>query len=270
MTRSTLRRTAAAATAVLALGFLSACGGDDDGGGDDASGGESTSESSESASSEPTEESSAAEPEDGPAAGEEVDRDQFLEMYRSALEDATSVELAMEMGTTLQGEGVADFSSDPVSMQMTIDTAGQEIEVILVDGAMYTSAGGGRYIKTDASPIDAMTGGMTEQFDPDALIETFDKGFVSASFIGEEDVEGEQMEHYSVVLDPSAVLQDAQLPGGKAPAEMTSEIWFDGEGMPRRMEIGVPGSAGTVVTSYDNWGEPVEITAPPAGKVVQQ
>ncbi|MGS0626159.1 hypothetical protein ACU8YE_25310, partial [Ralstonia sp. VS2407] len=122
---------------VLALSSLAACGGDD-GSADDAASSTSPSASSSassSASETPAGESEAA----APAAGEEIDPEDFLAVYQAAVDQATTAKVTMDQTASgLKGSGVLDFESDPVSMQMTATIASMgDIEMRLVDNVMY-------------------------------------------------------------------------------------------------------------------------------------
>lgn len=280
MTRSTLRRTSAAAVAALALSSLASCGGDSDGDGDEPSSAEtsssSTDEPSESDGAEPSD--SEDKSDDAEAGGEEISTDEFVGIYLVAMDQATTATFEMNFGggMAVKGEGVADFSESPPAMKLNmIDaTTKQKQEVIIVDGIMYLRLPDTSYIKYDLNDPNGLLGSdLTDQLDPAAMAEVFEKGITAASYVGEDDVDGEAMEHYRVELDAKALLDGAKLPKGAASdavaEEVTFDIWFDDDGYFRRQEADLGASAGTVALSYDNWGEPVSIEAPPTSKITE-
>ncbi len=288
MTRSTLRSTSAAAVAVLALGALVACG-DDDGGGDDTSSsaesGSSASESADAEESEASEESESAsasedsqEGADEEDSGDDITANEFMDVYLDAMDRATTASLTMTFGgsDSIEGTGEADFTTSPPSMHLVIgdESTDQNQEMIIVDGIMYLGLSPKRFIEYDLSDPNSPLGtDLTDQLDPSAMAEVFEKGITKASYLGEEDVDGESMEHYRVTLDSSALIDEKDLPSG-APTdalgdELTFDLWFDDDGNFRRQEASLGESGGGVELSYDNWGEPVDIKAPPKSQITK-
>ena len=280
MTRSTLRRTAAAAAAVLALTSLAACGGgsDDDKSSNDAGSG-SGSEPSDGASADSGDESDA--PDDDATeedAGDPIEKSEFIDLYLDAMDKATTATMKMNFGgaVAIEGTGSADFSTTPPSMKLSISdpSTGQDQEMILVDGIMYLALKPKKYIEFDLSdPNSPLGSGLTEQLDPTAMAEVFEKGITASAYIGEEDVDGESMEHYRVTLDSASLLDEADLPSD-APTdaiadEITFDMWFDDDGNFRRQEASLGVTGGTVELSYDNWGDPVSIKAPPESQITK-
>lgn len=296
MTRSTLRRASAAAVAVLALASLAACGGDDDGDGD-----ETSAESSESASddasddpdasettddaeeSEDPEESEATDdpgatddPEAEEEVGDEIEPDEFIDTYREAMDNATTTKLKLSFEGTagVMGRGAADFTTTPPSMSLVISDpgTGQDQKMVIVDGKAYLGLAPKQYIEYDLSDPNSPLGSLTDQLDPRAMIETFEEGLTRTAYVGEEDVAGEQMDHYAVTVDGKALLGDAEIPGASSSAageQVTIDLWFDQDGMIRRQAMNLGAAGGTVELSYDSWGEPVDITAPPESQITR-
>lgn len=283
MTRSTLRRTTAAAVTVAALGALAACGGgggSEDGGDDEPTTAESSSAASDDADAEGSEDPAATPDPEGTAedSGEEIGPSEFIDVYLDAMDEATTATLTMAFGGTasVEGTGEADFTTTPPSMRMVIDdeSTGQQQEMIIVDGIMYLGLSPDRFIEYDLSDPNSPLGtDLTDQLDPSAMAEVFEEGITAASYLGDEDVDGESMEHYRVTLDSSALIDEADLPSGTPTDtigdELTFDLWFDDDGNFRRQEAALGGGAGGVEITYDNWGEPVDITKPPESKITR-
>lgn len=270
---STLGRASASAVAVLALASLAACGGDDGGDDDPAS---SESSTSSDASDEPDASEATDEAGDSDAAaGEEMDPAEFVDIYAESLEGATTASISMTFGGAAAGEasGVADFTSDPPSMQLNLKdpSTGQDMGMVLVDGIMYIEIQPDQYLEYDLSDPSSPLGDIDGQLDPRAMIDTFEKGVTGATYVGEEEKDGEQMEHYTVTIDPAAMIAGSDLPSDAPtpdlPAETTFDLWFDADGNFRRMQGDLGPAGGEINTAYDNWGDPVEITAPPKSQV---
>jgi len=282
MTRSLAVRRAAAATLLpLALTSLAACGDKDT-----PSSGDSTSESpstatepSGSTSESPTESPTESPSEDVPVAGSPVANDEFMGVFRHAFESATTTHMTMTSGaqsSQLTAEGVADYTTTPLSMAMTMESPqfGDGVaEMRLVDGVFYIRMPmlGKKFIKFDLDdPSNPFGTTLTDQLDPRTMFDGFEKGLKEVTFVGEEDVDGESMGHYQVTVDSSVLLgqagQDAPT-GVDLPKNVTYGMWFDGDGLFRKMSVDLGTAAGGMEVHYDQWGEPVSIEAPPASQI---
>ena len=265
----------AAVSTLLALSALAACGddGDDDAATDKAG---AASSSSTGATPGPTEtpgdESSQPAPR---TAGEAIDAADFVEVFEAAVDQATSANITMKQSASgLDGEGSVDYSSDPVAMQMTATLGAMgEIDMRLVDNVMYMKLPmlGDKFIAFDLDdPNNPLGGSFSDYVDPGAMLSAFADGIESATYAGEEDVDGEAMDHYTVVTDPSAMLEDLELPEGAPaidlPETQTIDIWFDGDGFFRRVVTDL-GDLGNTTMTYDDWGTDVSVEAPPTDQV---
>lgn len=265
----TLRRTLALTATSVLLAALTACGGDDTGSASD----EPTTASS-SAAAEPSESAATEEEADDtePAAGEEVDADQFLADFKAAVEDATTAHLSMTTGAggmDITAEGQVDYSTEPPSMamEMTNPMGGdQKLEIRLVDGKFYMNMGQlsqGKYYELSPddpnNPLGEMSG-LTESMDPVRSFEQFASGLETVTFVGTEDVDGEELDHYVLTLDTTKVdsLKDA---GAQLPETLDYDLWVDDQDRMRQVQIDL-GSTASVDMKIFDWDEPVDIEAP--------
>ena len=265
----TLRRTLALTATSVLIAALTACGGDDPGTATD----EPTTASS-SAAAEPSESAATEEEADDtePVAGEEVDADQFLADFKAAVEDATTAHLSMTTGAggmDITAEGQVDYSTDPPSMamEMTNPMGGdQKLEIRLVDGKFYMNMGQlsqGKYYELSPddpnNPLGEMSG-LTESMDPVRSFEQFASGLEKVTFVGTEDVDGEQLDHYVLTLDTTKVdsLKDA---GAQLPETLDYDLWVDDQDRMRQVQIDL-GSTASVDMKIFDWDEPVDIEAP--------
>ena len=265
--RDRVRRTAAAALVPLALATMTACGGDDS---TDSGSPSSPSVASGTASESPS--ASSASP--TPTAGESVDPDRFLAMFERALEQEKTAHLTMSMKSTrvsMEAEGDVDYSDEPPAVAMTLngDQLGDGTEVRMVDGVMYlkTSIFGDKFVRMDLSdPNNPLGERFSGMFDLRSVLDNFRTGLRSVSLVGEEDVEGESMRHYQVTMDPSEAA-----PSGSAtedvPETVTYDLWFDGDGLFRRMEADLGPDDGALTVVLSDWGADVTIEPPPSGQV---
>jgi len=267
------RRLAAAAVLPLALTTLVACGGDD---AESTASDTAGSETSETPAAE--EDESEAEPVDA-AAGDEIEPAEFMDVFESAFEDATTVHMTMDMKTAagdMTGEGDADYSATPADMTLTMSGGMMPGEIVttMVGGVMYMQIPGmsadGQYFKIDLNdPNNPLGSGLTSQLDPKAMFEQFEDSLTSVTYDGEQDVDGDTADAYSVTVDANAVLEgqgQTMPPGVDMPDDFTYTVYFADDKF-RRMEIAMGESLGEVTMDFTDWGKDVSIEAPPADQV---
>ena len=210
--------------------------------------------------------------------GEELSAEEFGALMVAAFEKATTADLVMSMtagGQDIEVTGQADYSSDPVSMRMEMTGMGGtgDMEIILVDNAMYMklTAMSDMFLKLDLDDPDNPVGGsFTGQLDPRAQAEVIEEGLQTATYVGEEEVQGETLDHYTAVVDSQAMLE--QLEGtadvaGQLPETVTYELWLTEDGLYRQMEIDMGAVAGEMLMRFEDCGTDVDIEAPPADQV---
>lgn len=267
---TSLRPVLAAVPAALLL-LLTGCTGDAEPSGD-ATG---------ATTSAPAEEQTA--PDEGAAAGEEVDTAEFVEDMRAGLDAATTARLTMSVdaaGQSLTSEGQVDYTTDPPTMlmQMSMPAMSDEpLEVRVVDGTMYMNMGRlsqGKYLSfdlDDSANLPPGMDGVTEQLDPLGGFADFEDSIRSVTYVGEEDLDGEQLDHYEVTVDVEAADGFQGLPTGQdVPDTAVLDLWVDEDFLARRMTTSL--DAGNQSVSMDmrmsDWGEPVDIEAPPTRDVL--
>lgn len=273
--RSISARRAAAATALLVgLLGLTACNSDDSTA-TDTTADEPTTSTTDASSASPTEGS------ETPTAGETVDPSQFVSEVLGSLTDATTAHLKM---TTTGGpsdmtmEGDVDYSANPPEMSMTMTDPSQadaEIGFRLVDGVIYmqmAQLGNGKWLKMDMGGKNSpLGGGLMDQMDPGAGLEQMESAIDDVTYVGDEEVDGESMHHYTMKVRSQA-FRDLQgdlgtTGGSKLPSVITYDIWTDDAGMMRQTELAM-GDLGSVTVAMSNWGEPVDISAPPESDIM--
>lgn len=269
--RRPLRRSLAAAAATALLLSLAACGGDDSG----------------TASDEPvvseSDDGSGGEPADQPEEGV-VDNAEFVDDMMSGIEASTTAQMTMEMdfgGGAMDMEGEVDYTTDPVSMSVTMnqEAMGEEgLEMVLVDGIMYMNMGqmtNNKFVEFDLSDPANLPPGMGDlgdQLDPLAAFEEFEPALKTVTFVGTEDVDGEDLHRYEVVMDTAKLesLEDMPTEAGM-PEEVGYDLWFDDEFRIRQMEMVMDMEmAASVKAKLFDWGQPVDIEAPPADQIAEQ
>ncbi|MBU2073798.1 MAG: LppX_LprAFG lipoprotein [Actinobacteria bacterium] len=210
--------------------------------------------------------------------GEELSAEEFGALMVAAFEKATTADLVMSMtagGQDIEVTGQADYSSDPVSMRMEMTGMGGtgDMEIIVVDNAMYMKLAvmSDKFLKLDLDDPDNPVGGsFTGQLDPRAQAEVIEQGLQTATYVGQEEVDGETLDHYTAVVDSQAMLEQLEGAGdvaGQLPETVTYELWLTEDGLYRQMEIDMGAVAGEMLMRFEDWGTDVDIEAPPASQV---
>lgn len=272
-----VRRLAAAAAASVLLVGLTGCGGDET----TAVSDDATTESSPTEPSEPTEtESESEEPSEEPeeqSGG--YDAEELLAAMKAAVEKNETSHLVMEMGgngQSMTAEGDVSYAGDTTSMQLTMQSPEMGpgvIEMRMVDGVMYMSmppmTPEGKFLKLDLndpnSPLGSL-GGVT-QGDPLETFKAFDKGLRDVKYLGSEEVDGEEMDHYVLTVDGKAAAEAQGAPAGSVPDELTYDLWLDDQDLMRRVQYTMAG--GGVTISMSDWGEPVTVKAPAKADIME-
>lgn len=257
-----------ALTVPLGLAALTGCAGEDEPTEAASTGSTSAGETS----AEPaTEEVEATE-------GEEISAEDFTALMVAAFDRATTADLTMQMtagGQEIAVTGQADYTTDPLSMRMDLTGMGGmgDMTMILVDNTMYMKVlqMSEQFIELDLDdPTNPMGDTFTGQLDPRAQAEVIERGLLTATYVGEEEVQGETLQRYTAVVDSEAMLAEMAVDpaaAGALPEEITYDLWFDDEGRYRQMAVDMGATAGEVLIRFENWGTDVDIQAPPADEV---
>ena len=236
-------------------------------------------ESAEDTAAEDTAEESESDSGGEAAEGEEIPVEEFLAMLQEPGEETlSSYTLTMDMqadGQSIQADGAVDLSGDEAAMQMmmTMPEMG-ELEMITTDGQLYLAMPGvtpeGMYMQAGEDVLGQAA--AMEDIDVSTQWEAWEEGAQQVLFLGDEDVDGTEMGHYQVTVDPQAIAEA----GGEDAAAMTAavgdepvtyDVWLDDDNLMRQLSFELEGM--TAEMMMDNWGEPQEIEAPPADQVME-
>ena len=259
----------------LALVGLAGCSGDDSPATTDdetTAGSPSTpaTPSSTAPTEEPREESSAAEAQPG-----EVSPAEFAQVMRTALDKATTARVTMSLGgqVAYRATGVIDLTGKSPATRITMTINGQQLETVVVDNVVYLKglAPGGKYFKMDLDdPSNPLAGSLTDQLDLASQFKVFRRALIRAELVGTEG----DLDHYRIRLDAQKMLQSLKLPAGAGtpslPPELEFDMYFDPEGLIRRVTGDLGALGGQFQVAYSDWGAPVNIKKPPADQVLRQ
>lgn len=278
-------------TTLLAAGTLSlslaACGGSDDADGgstagseDGAAGTAATTQDTADTSADTQAATGDGEGDEGgsaaaPAEGEEVPVEDFLAMLRSPGEEVmSSYELDMVVttgGQTMEMAGEVDLGDGQPSVDADLTMPGLgATRMIVVDGSAYVSMPGvtdeGKFLEVPQGELEDSGAGL-DDIDVASTWEDWDEGAGQVVYAGLEDVDGEELRRYEIVVDVQAVLDASGQTGSDAAEasaalgdEITYDVWVDEDDLVRRISYTAAGAV-TEMT-IDRWGEPMDIEAP--------
>ncbi|MCK0112260.1 hypothetical protein MWU75_08935 [Ornithinimicrobium sp. F0845] len=201
------------------------------------------------------------------AAGEEIDPADFVAQLKSpGMENMTTFTMNMDMqveGQAVTMAGKADLSGDAPAMDITMEMPGMgNIHMIMVDGSAYIAMPGlteeGQFIQM---PLEEVMGEDAEEFtnqvDMTSQWDEWEAGAQTVTFVGPEDVDGETLNKYELLLDTTAI-ETEDMAG--MPSELTYNVWLDDQNFMRQVTFDLAGAE--TVMKMEGWGEPVDITAP--------
>ena len=189
-----------------------------------------------------------------------------------------TIEVTGQSGTmTGNVDNVGELEN--VAMDMTMDIAGQQLDLVLLDKALYIQGAGissdprKPWIKVDVSDPNNPFSQLFEASNPSNFT-AYLEGVTRFEDQGPETVDGVETRHYSVTVDTAKMLkanpafkgQDVSSLG--LPDEVTSEVYVDSRNLPIKIAVAM-GSAGSFEATFSKYGEPVDIEAPPAKKVTE-
>jgi hypothetical protein len=215
---------------------------------------------------------------------------------RTAETNTAHMTMTMDVaGQKMDAEADVEFSSDDIAMSMNMTLPGEgDMAMVLLDGIMYVQSPepiepGKSWLKIDPNGNDPMSKALGSSFDemrknadPRAAIDQLkEAGKITSQ--EEAELNGEQTTHYTILVDFEKLVAQQNNPEAKKAAEMLEvkefpvELWVNEDGLPMRMTMDMPmtdpssgqSTSAKIQADYTNWGEPVEIAAPPANQIAE-
>jgi hypothetical protein len=205
------------------------------------------------------------------------DKAALIAGLKSGASTATTAHVAMDMsvdGQSLTMEGDSRLDPADPAMRMSMDMGSQlKLQMTLVDKKVYLKGmpgvPAGKWAVVDAgSQVGKQMEDSLAQADPTKMYDQFDKAVTEVKPMGEDSVDGDKAYKYELTLDTRAM--GRSLPAGSAvkmPDSVTYLAWVDEDNHLRKVTFDLLGSSTTMTMS--NFGEPVDITAPPAAQTVK-
>jgi hypothetical protein len=207
----------------------------------------------------------------------------FSQTVKAAQQKIQSAHMEATIKTAGQSASMSgDFSGfsgdvSSLSMDMTMKLAGQNLEVRLVDKALYVHGVGAMmqskkpWVKIDLSDPNNPLTSIFNSANPQSFT-AYLQAVKSLDDKGIETVDGVSTRHYTIVIDTAKAMaanpafkgQDLSKLG--MPATITTDVWLNSDNLPVKMSVGL-GSVGGFVAHFSKYGEPVNVAAPPANQV---
>ena len=216
------------------------------------------------------------------AEGEEVDIAEFVAMLQSPGEEVLSsytMTMAINMGgQSMEMDGAVDLSGGQPALDMDMTMPGMgAVRMVMVNGGVFMSMPGvteeGKFLEVPPEQL----GDLSQQLDEVDITSTWDaweEGAQQVLYLGEEDVDGQDMRRYEVTVDTGAAMDAAGQTGDDAAEasamigeELTYDVWVDDDNLMRRIAFEAQGAVTEILA--DNWGEPQEIQAPSEEEIQQ-
>lgn len=190
----------------------------------------------------------------------------FAKEVSGAMVHEKSAHMTMSMAG-MKGEGDFRYDGGATVMKMDMAQGAQKVDMILADKNLYMQAPGmtpaGKWMKIDSkTPGVGQMLSQLDNLDPAAQVKTMEKGLKKVQYVGEKN----DLYRYNVTVDPRVGLQGTNLPATSVPSELTYAMSLDDHNLLRSMTMDIQGQH--MVMTMSNWGEKVDVTAPPAKDVV--
>ncbi|MEO6996488.1 MAG: LppX_LprAFG lipoprotein [Terracoccus sp.] len=210
-----------------------------------------------------------------PVANGDVDKAEFVNALKAAGADATTVHVTMSLsgaGQAMKMDGDAKLDASNPAMTLKMGISGMNLQLRVVDKKVYlkglpNQAAGKWAVFDENSTIGKQMSQAASQSDPKRMYDQFDQGLTKVKKIGTETVDGEQMTKYDLTLDTKALGGSTAAGAASLPKTVKYTAWIDSKGHLRKVTFGLMGVTSTVAMS--KYGEPVDISAPPAKDVVK-
>ena len=212
----------------------------------------------------------------------------FASTTSEAQEDAHTVHLDADLG--IQGQSMsmsgdvemgASVQDTSLALDMDAGDLGGNFSMVLVDETLYMNAGemtDGKFIEIDlrdeSNPMGALYSQLAGQTDPAAITRALEGAIENLETVGTEEIDGTTTTHYRVEVDAREVLSKTlgdAMPSGSLdslPETMTYDIWVGEDDLPRRLGYDMMGTS--ITLDFTEWGEPVDIQAPPPSQITEQ
>lgn len=206
-----------------------------------------------------------------PAADPGIDKVAFADRLVSAVKEQGSARAELTFGTGVSATAVFRYGSggEPAA-RISAELLGQRIEAVSLDGFFYLKKNAeAKFVRlTRDDPALSLFGGLTD-LDPEQALTGMVERIRTIRDLGPETVDGQELTRYEVTLDAEALGSGmlGTIPGVDPAEDIAVTLYVDAQDLVHRAEADLGDNE--VVLRLTAWGEPVTITAPPAGEILQ-
>ena len=205
------------------------------------------------------------------------DKAAFIAGLKSGASSATTAHVTMDVQAateriTMESDTKIDGANP--AMRMSMDMGSQlKLQLILVGQKMYMKGmpgvAAGKWAVVDSkSQLGKQMESSLAQADPTKMYDQFDKAVTAVKPLGEDTVDGDKAYKYELTLDTKSMTDALPAEGAdQMPDTITYIAWVDEANHLRKVTFDVKGAKATMTMS--KYGEPVDITAPPADQTVK-
>jgi len=206
------------------------------------------------------------------------DKAALIAGLKAGATSAATAHVVMDMtaaGEKISMQGDTKIDATNPAMRVSMDMGSQlKLDMALVDGKIYLKGmpglPAGKWAVIDSSSdVGKQMQSSLAQADPTKMYDQFEKAVTDVKPMGEDSVDGDKAYKYELTLDTKAMDASslAGASGVKIPDTITYLAWVDDAGHLRKVTFDLMGSNATMTMS--KYGEPVDITAPPASQTVK-
>lgn len=207
-----------------------------------------------------------------------IDPQEFVDRMTASFANTTTAQVTMHVtssGADISAQGEVDYSGDnpAMAMKMTMPAMGQgTIDMRLIDQVMYMSMPmidpSGKFFKIDLNDPNSPLGDSIDpsSMDPQSTMQDFGKGVKSVKLVGDESLDGQDVTHYQVLSTTKGLGSSVGGQTARLPKTFTYDIWFDSDDHVVKMTADM-GKQSSVDMTMSNFGESVDIKAPPADQI---
>lgn len=182
------------------------------------------------------------------------------EMTAAVQSKHSAHEVSATGGTTF----TIDFDTTAPLRYRFVSGGSDAVTVIGVGADAYVQQSDGTWQKSPSKVTAA-------NLNPVTMATGFLAGMQKFSYLGPTTIEGTAVQHYQVSIDQAKYLQASGQGTGSANLganePIVEDLYLNDDNSLRRMLVAMPGGVGNVQVDVTQWGEPVDIAAPPAGSV---
>jgi hypothetical protein len=216
--------------------------------------------------------------EQGPAV---LSKDAFTSALTKAQAKAGSAHIDAKIKAAGQsGNLSADVSglADPsqVALDLSLAIAGQHLQLVMLDKVLYVKGAplsavpGKPWLKVNAGATNPLSK-VFNSINPANYL-AYLNGITTYRNRGLETVNGVRTRHYTVTVDTAKMLAGNPALSGQSlsslglPKALTSDVYVDSANRPVKLSVGL-GSVASIEAHFSKYGQPVQISAPPANQV---